>query len=540
MMTFLFFLGFAATMAVSTVSAALPPYHVLTESDLPAVSLSAAAGNPLKGFLTSPEWIDPLEQRLEIPSSLDYYYISLSTTMIDYNVFDWTTLEGYLDGSASRNRHAVLRFILDYPTQETHVPQFLIDGGLRFDVYTSHGGGISPDYDDPNLQIALEQFIAAFGAAYDGDTRIGFIQLGLIGYWGEWHTYPETSFLPNDHPIRNSVAVAYDNAFVVTRLQVRTPRDAKWSGVNIGLHDDSFAYSTLGSLGWHFWPKVQAESYTDFWQTQVMGGEIYPGSQASCFSSSYGIPNSDTEQSVDYCISTTHATYLLLNYAFAPWLGYSADDLTRAIAASDLLGYAFAVSRVQVSEGLSGNVVDVSVDVTQHGVAPFYYPLALSLTCNGATMTVDGVEAITSFGDKASFVFSSVPATATCLNSVILSLDSIHAYAGNPVKFAQGTGTVNLSIHLPPLTTPPTVSAVPSMTLTLSPSTTTPTISQSSIPTPLPSSAEPTFDPTYSPTSSPTETCLAGGEGRRCTRSTNCCSGIGNCSGGRKRSRTCL
>ena len=27
-------------------------------------------------------------------------------------------------------------------------------------------------------------------ARYDGDPRIGFVQLGLLGFWGEWHTYP--------------------------------------------------------------------------------------------------------------------------------------------------------------------------------------------------------------------------------------------------------------------------------------------------------------------------------------------------------------
>ena len=550
-----FISGVAAFVLTYGKFASALPYHVITENELPAVSMAAAAGNPLKGFLTSPLWVDPTNQLVDIPSSLDYYYIPLKTTMTNYNTFDWSHLEGLLQGSASRSRHAVLRFILDYPSQETHVPQFLIDGGLQFDTYTSHGGGMSPDYDDPNLLTALEQFIAAFGFNYDGDQRIAFIQLGLIGYWGEWHTFPETSFLPNDHPTRNSVAVWYSNSFSVTPIQVRTPADAKLSGVNIGLHDDSFAFSTLGSLGWHFWPKVQAESYTDFWQTQVMGGEIYPGSQSSCFSSTFGIPTSDTEQAVDYCISTTHATYLLLNYAFAPWLGYSGDDISRAIEASDLLGYAFAVTRVEASESLTVGV-DVSVDVTQEGVAPFYYPLALQLDCDGASMSVDGVQAIISQGDKSTFVFSSVPATTSCLNSVTLSLFSSHAYAGNPVKLVQSSGTVEFS--LPP---PPSISSmspsnapsglptmVPTIISSTSPSgaptedtTSTPSISPSPIPSAEPSEfpSQVVFD-TDVPTSSPIETCFWGGEGLPCTFSTNCCSGVGNCSGGKRDSRTCL
>ena len=36
----------------------------------------------------------------------------------------------------------------------------------------------------------LKRFIAAFGKKYDGDPRIGYITAGLLGHWGEWHTYP--------------------------------------------------------------------------------------------------------------------------------------------------------------------------------------------------------------------------------------------------------------------------------------------------------------------------------------------------------------
>ena len=508
------------------------PYHVKTESDLPPLSFAAAAGNPLKGFMTSPLWIDPADALTDVPTSLDMYYIPLKTTMTNFNSFDWSHLESLLNGSASRNRHAILRFILDYPSQDTHVPQFLIDGGLQLNSYNSNGGGMSPDYNDANLMLALEQFIAAFGANYDGDSRIGFIQLGLLGKWGQWHTYPEVSFLDDNHPARGSVVAWYQNAFSVTPIQTRYPSDAKLGGANIGLHDDAFAQATWGSKSWHFWFQVQTESYTNFWQTQVMGGRIFPGSQKTCFSSTYGIPISDTAQEVGFCVSATHATYMVLNYAFIPWQGYSGDDLTRARDASNLMGYAFQVTGVG-AYWQAGGSIDLSVEVTQQGVAPFYYPLSLKLDCDGASLSVPGVETIISQGDKAYFVFTSIPATSSCLDSVALSLESSHAYQGNPVKLAQSSGVVVLSIPLPPSSNPPSPLPTPDPTLATSPPSPLPTLATSP-PTPVPTLA------TSPPTGSPIDVCLAGEEGAPCTSSTICCSGVGNCSGGPPKSRTCL
>ena len=59
-----------------------------------------------------------------------------------------------------------------------------------YNDFGNNGVSVSPDYSDPRLVTALEAFITALGRRYDGDPRIGFITLGLIGFWGEWHTWP--------------------------------------------------------------------------------------------------------------------------------------------------------------------------------------------------------------------------------------------------------------------------------------------------------------------------------------------------------------
>ena len=242
------------------------PYYTTTE--LGTQNRDASIGNPLKGFLTNPDW--NTEQALtSFPSSsLEFYYIGLNQIMTDYNTFDWdTVLEVKLNTTASRNRHSILRFVLDTPSLPSQVPQFLIDGGLEFNTYPEkfYGGGQSPNYNDENLKTALMQFITAFASKYDGDTRIAFVQVGLLGFWGEWHTYTDGSGLTEGwipESLKQDVVEKFESYMTLTKVQVRYPFGPAIQA-GFGLHDDSFAYATLDgsynggeNVGWFFWPRV--------------------------------------------------------------------------------------------------------------------------------------------------------------------------------------------------------------------------------------------------------------------------------------------
>jgi hypothetical protein len=163
-------------------------YYSASEQDLGAPDIDATAGNPYKGLMGSP-WYEPKYDPYNtvIPSSLEWYYIGFDELMKgDPDVvgseaaFDWTSLENRLNDSASRSMHAVFTVMCHYLGDPLHIPQYLLDAGLTLLYYD---GGVSPDYGDPILLKALEQFIEAFGARYDGDMRIAFIHLGLLGFW---------------------------------------------------------------------------------------------------------------------------------------------------------------------------------------------------------------------------------------------------------------------------------------------------------------------------------------------------------------------
>lgn len=89
---------------------------------------------------------------------------------------------------------------------------------------------------------------------------------------------------------------AFDSAFQTTQVQVRYPH---WYAVGanqcegFGLHDDSFAHSTIdegvyGSpMDWFFWSTVVNVGSTDFWMTGAMGGEMRPEIQKTIFHDTY-------------------------------------------------------------------------------------------------------------------------------------------------------------------------------------------------------------------------------------------------------------
>jgi hypothetical protein len=151
-------------------------YTITDKSILGSTNPDVAAGNPLKGLVTSPAWTGPTTPAM-LPTSLEFYYFGLDEIMIGNNKFDWSVLDKVLMEAAGRYKHVIWRVYCHYPGRPLAVPKHVIDQGLDID---SNG---SPLYDDVTLLIALEQFIMALGARYDGHKSLAFVQLGLLGYW---------------------------------------------------------------------------------------------------------------------------------------------------------------------------------------------------------------------------------------------------------------------------------------------------------------------------------------------------------------------
>jgi hypothetical protein len=156
-----------------------------------------------------------------------------------------------------------------------------------------------------------------WGKKYDGDPRVGFLTAGLLGTWGEWHTYPKSELFASK-AVQREVMDAYEAAFKITPVLLRYPagekdyQKAKNGDRKFGYHDDSFAWATLhtGKKGdeWFYMTALKAAGpgAEAKWKTHPIGGEIRPEAWGKVFDTEPGVKEI---QNFRKCVEETHATW---------------------------------------------------------------------------------------------------------------------------------------------------------------------------------------------------------------------------------------
>jgi hypothetical protein len=99
-------------------------------------------------------------------------------------------------------------------------PDWLEDAGGRIIMadYGSQQGLAIPDLDDPNVLTRHLDFIQRLGTRYDGHPDMDHVDLGTVGWWGEWHM--SNSKIGKMPTLENRWRIidAYVNAFKKTPL----------------------------------------------------------------------------------------------------------------------------------------------------------------------------------------------------------------------------------------------------------------------------------------------------------------------------------
>jgi hypothetical protein len=310
---------------------------------------------------------------------MEWSYFAWKDVLPEPQRFDWSALDGFLEAAATRGHQVAFRIYADYPNLPYGVPDFLADVPRRTysDFFNGTGAtSFSPDYDDPRLLQAMIDTIEALGRRYDGDPRVGFISVGFVGFWGEWHTYRLScncdQWMPSMRN-RRRILDAFDRSFDHTKLLLRNP-EVGWTGQKIGFHDDSFAHSTLEPPPWAFTATLRRAGAKRQWRRQPIGGELRPELQPCAFSVPSCTPSG---QGYDAAVEATHVSWLINHYAFHP--GYPAADLERAIEGSRRLGYDLFVSAARVREAKTAGALRAAIKMRNLGVAPFYYDWPLEL-----------------------------------------------------------------------------------------------------------------------------------------------------------------
>ena len=438
----------AAVTALSLTTTLAPAHAEEQAAWQPLETTAARTDNPLKGFMPFGQQLD--HNATNFPYTMEWFYLPLNAVVKGEKNYDWSQFETELEAIKSRGHQAAFRFYLDYPGEKTGVPDYLlgpggIDQSRRYDFFDNKGISFSPDYNDQRVQALMKDFVAALGKKYDGDPRIGFITTGLIGFWGEQHTTPMNGRVSADNPngenwmpprdVELSVYRAWDQAFNATKLLNRSPAK-DLSDMNVGFHDDSFAYSTLPTAAWHFLSYMQEAGLSNRWQTEAIGGEIQPPVQMCVFDESVPCEEGKQAENFDEALQGTHASWLMVRRAWDP--GYTGAALEKAKAAHASLGYDFAATESRIQN--TNSTTTVSLKITNRGVAPFYYnwPVEFSiLDANGTAVATQKVDAN---------LPSLLPGQTTELTTTLPTAEGTVAVripntmqGGAPIKFANTT-----------------------------------------------------------------------------------------------------
>ena len=319
--------------------------------------------NPLKGW--APYWFPWLTQYYQ-PVSMNFWYVSwreLEPNPQDYRFAQWEQSWNQTRPD-TRENHVVFRIYLDYPGQPTGVPQWLIDMGVEMRPYSDYGGGLSPDYDDPRLVQALVRIIRALGAYFNNHPRVAFVQLGLLGFWGEWHTWPRPELFASDATQR-TVVDEMRAAFPNKILQARTANG--YLGVHpwLGYHDDMFPEDTDGGEEWHFLPNLRRAGRDQNWKVACIGGEMVPNQALRWLTTDWNITRTMLERG--------HFTYLgpycppLENHNANATFLHNSQWMVRR------MGYEYRLDRLQWTPQVQrGRRIEITLSGENQGVAPFY------------------------------------------------------------------------------------------------------------------------------------------------------------------------
>ncbi|MCO8124073.1 DUF4832 domain-containing protein [Stieleria sp. TO1_6] len=363
------FLGLAANQA-----AGADPHFELTAAPSPV-------DNPLKGLVP---YAAPEPGRF--PHSMEFSYLPLSDLMVGKDQFDWQPMESLLDKIASRGNQAVVRIYMEYPGHDEGIPEFLETQGMKVHQYTNTNTAPfppktvrTPDYEDAGLRTALQDFIRAFGANYDGDPRLAYVTAGLLGTWGEWHTYPRNELWASKQT-QQLVLDAYAAAFTDTPILLRYPAgpDHGYQAENasrpFGYHDDSFSWATIETGrredDWFYMPALKSagSAAIDKWKTQPIGGEIRPEVWGKIFDKRTEWP--PQAQSFHDCVSATHASWLMDTGMFRE--AASPQRFQRAETEVRRMGYDLHLRSATFSIDPSQSTCQLKLELINQGVAPFY------------------------------------------------------------------------------------------------------------------------------------------------------------------------
>lgn len=393
-----------ATTTTITGPALLATPALVARPDAKPVDIAQGpAQNPMKGWNAT--WGDVQEH-----SSVSHRYISWRQFEPKDGVFiTKAALEKEL-GLEKEDRHLVLRVYLqwfgnadDGPKQK--LPDWVVNTQPAWIRTGKHGGSRSEvdrwvlDYNNPEVIKRMHSIVAEIARQWDNDPRVYAIQLGLLGYFGEWHnfnyfekdalgtlkpyelstsTHEEVWLAFGTHFKNKALMGRYADQFVDRSVCDPSKPAKACAPARLGHHNDSFSFTKS--------PNNKSDAAVQRVSLQLrapLGGEPKPENKGEDLYRNFEGSKALMRELGYSTMSDGH--YEPTKAAVA--LNVTPDNAQKLKEMRDIylemhrfFGYNFQISEITIPAfSHSGAVVPINVKAKNVGVAPFYYPWTVEL-----------------------------------------------------------------------------------------------------------------------------------------------------------------
>jgi len=314
--------------------------------------------NPMKGWNSG--WSDDRQE-----ATVGFQYIDWKDFEPNNNEFSKGAVENIINRSGSRDRHLILRLYCDWDgndgnaTSARGCPDWIYKQ-VGVNRLRGSNGKYVTDYNDPKYLAQAEEAIAALGSMYNDDPRIYAIQVGILGYWGEWHTFGSNingSSYQISTDSERRILNAYRAAFPNKKLMARYPYRSILRDTNdIGFHNDFFRPNNGHSAEFD-----EAVEEGRRWLDGPIGGEVPPGLSSGDYNALY-----QTAQGRQIIERGRYST-------MKPG-SVSGANLQSHLSLHKRFGYQYQINSARFAEQIdrSDNIA-VKVNLENTGIAPFYY-----------------------------------------------------------------------------------------------------------------------------------------------------------------------
>lgn len=235
-------------------------------------------------------------------------------------------------------------------------------GGVLVPDYVQRQSGGQPDWNSETFLSGYADLMRALGARYDKDPRLGFVDVGGYGSWGEYHVYElggEQISRENSKRLVQSVLDAFPSKYVL--MMTPNPdylRDALALSPRVGIRVDC-----VGDDGMRGSKIDQVPEAMQRWRTAPWVGEWCGGSDAD---NQYEL---GLQQVRDYHITSLSSANFPRKYAEMSPAEQRSFELANKTA-----GYRFGLDSMTVGPAVRGGPMVVSSRWSNQGVGPAYLP----------------------------------------------------------------------------------------------------------------------------------------------------------------------